>query len=93
MLGLGLGYAGMAALRAAIPPFMIPAEANIALDLRVLLFTFVLSVLTGIVFQRVEVLPVFAISADCKSKGCTAGLALVIDHDQSSIRNANGVNA
>jgi putative ABC transport system permease protein len=50
VLGLGLGYAGMAALRAAIPPFMIPAEANIALDLRVLLFTFALSVLTGIVF-------------------------------------------
>ena len=50
VLGLGLGYAGMAALRGVIPPYTIPAEANIALDLRVLLFTFAISVLSGIVF-------------------------------------------
>ena len=50
ILGLGLGYAGMAALRVAIPPNTLPAEANVTLDLRVLLFTFALSVLTGIVF-------------------------------------------
>jgi putative ABC transport system permease protein len=49
-LGLVLGYAGMAALRAAIPPNTLPAEANVALDVRVLLFTLGLSVLTGIVF-------------------------------------------
>src|SRR6202044_3222915 len=39
LLGLALGYAGMAALKAAIPPFMLPAEANVSLDLRVLIFT------------------------------------------------------
>jgi putative ABC transport system permease protein len=50
VLGIGLGYLGMAALRAAIPPYTLPAEANVALDVRVLLFTFALSVLTGIVF-------------------------------------------
>jgi putative ABC transport system permease protein len=50
ILGLGLGYAGMAALKAAIPPNTLPAEANVALDIRVLLFTLALSVLTGIVF-------------------------------------------
>lgn len=50
VLGLGLGYAGMAALRASIPPYTLPAEANVGLDLRVLLFTFALAVLTGIVF-------------------------------------------
>ena len=50
IVGLGLGYAGMAALRAAIPPNTLPAEANVALDVRVLLFTFALSLLTGIVF-------------------------------------------
>jgi putative ABC transport system permease protein len=49
-LGLAVGYAGMAALRAAIPPYTLPAEANVALDVRVLLFTSALSVLTGIVF-------------------------------------------
>ena len=50
ILGLGVGYAGMAALRAAIPPYTLPAEASVAIDLPVLLFTFALSVLTGIVF-------------------------------------------
>jgi putative ABC transport system permease protein len=49
-LGLALGYAGMTALRAAIPPFTLPAEAKVALDVRVLIFTLALSVLTGIVF-------------------------------------------
>src|SRR5262249_19509209 len=50
ILGLGIGYAGMAALRTAIPPNTLPAEASVALDIRVLLFTLSLSVLTGIVF-------------------------------------------
>ncbi|HEY7392043.1 MAG TPA: ABC transporter permease [Bryobacteraceae bacterium] len=50
VFGLGLGYVGMAALRAAIPRYTIPAEASIALDLRVLAFTFAISVLSGIVF-------------------------------------------
>ncbi len=50
VLGLALGYAGMAALKAALPPFTLPAEAKVALDMRVLLFTLVLSVLTGIIF-------------------------------------------
>jgi putative ABC transport system permease protein len=50
LIGLALGYAGMAALKAAVPPFTLPAEANVALDVRVLIFTLALSVLTGIVF-------------------------------------------
>ncbi|MBV8843317.1 MAG: FtsX-like permease family protein [Bryobacterales bacterium] len=50
ILGLAVGYAGMAALRAAVPPNTLPAEADVALDIRVLLFTLSLSVLTGIVF-------------------------------------------
>ncbi|MGA2878155.1 MAG: ABC transporter permease [Bryobacteraceae bacterium] len=50
VLGLAIGYAGMAALKAAVPPFTLPAEADVALDLRVLIFTLVLSVLTGIIF-------------------------------------------
>jgi putative ABC transport system permease protein len=52
-LGLALGYLGMAALKASIPPFTLPREANVTLDLRVLIFTIVLSVITGIVFGLV----------------------------------------
>jgi putative ABC transport system permease protein len=50
LVGLALGYAGMMALKAAVPPYTLPAEANVALDVRVLIFTLALSVLTGIIF-------------------------------------------
>jgi putative ABC transport system permease protein len=50
VLGVFLGYALMAALKAALPPFSFPREANIALDGRILLFAAALSVLSGILF-------------------------------------------
>ena len=50
ILGVGLGYALMAGLKAAIPPFSLPSEANITLDSRVLLFALALSVVTGLIF-------------------------------------------
>jgi putative ABC transport system permease protein len=50
VLGVALGYALMAGLKAAVPPFSLPAEANITLDSRVLVFAAGLSVLTGWIF-------------------------------------------
>lgn len=50
ILGIALGYALMAGLRAAVPPFSLPAEADIRLDLRVLLFAAALSIFTGLIF-------------------------------------------
>jgi putative ABC transport system permease protein len=50
VLGVALGYALMAGLKAAIPPFSLPPEAEIHLDSRVLLFALALSVVTGLVF-------------------------------------------
>ena len=50
VMGVALGYALMAGLKAAVPPFSLPSEANITLDSRVLLFAMALSVLTGLVF-------------------------------------------
>jgi predicted permease len=49
-LGVALGYATMAALRAAVPRYTLPPEANVTMDSRVLLFALVLSVLTGLLF-------------------------------------------
>lgn len=49
MLGVALGYVLLAGLKAALPPFSLPAEANITLDSRVLLFSAALSVFTGLV--------------------------------------------
>ena len=50
VLGVALGYALMAGLKAAIPPFSLPAEADITLDWRVLLFAAGLSIFTGLIF-------------------------------------------
>lgn len=50
VLGVALGYVLMAALKAAVPPFSLPSEAEIRLDGRVLLFALALSVVTGFVF-------------------------------------------
>jgi putative ABC transport system permease protein len=50
VLGIALGYALMAGLKAAVPPFSLPSEANIGLDARVLLFAAGLSVMTGLIF-------------------------------------------
>jgi putative ABC transport system permease protein len=50
ILGIGIGYATMAGLRAAIPLYTFPREVSITMDGRVLLFTLAISVLTGIVF-------------------------------------------
>jgi predicted permease len=50
VLGLALGLALKAGLMAALPPFSLPREADIAIDTRVLLFTLLLAVFTGIIF-------------------------------------------
>jgi predicted permease len=50
LLGVAVGYATMAGLKAALPPFSFPREANIAMDSRVRLFALFLSVFTGVLF-------------------------------------------
>src|SRR6185369_818048 len=49
-LGLALGYGMVAGLKALMPPFMMPPEADVSVDIRVMLFTLAIAVLTGIVF-------------------------------------------
>ena len=50
LLGLGIGYVCMAALRGALPPHSLPREVNVTMDGRVMLFTLAISGLTGILF-------------------------------------------
>lgn len=50
LLGLALGYGMVAGLKFLMPPYMLPSEANVAVDVRVLLFTLAIAALTGIVF-------------------------------------------
>ncbi len=50
VLGLGLGLLLKAGLERAMPPFSLPREADVAIDARVLLFTLLVAVFTGIIF-------------------------------------------
>jgi putative ABC transport system permease protein len=48
--GLALGYGLMRWLKYMLPPFFLPSAVRVDMDLRVLAFTFVLAILTGVVF-------------------------------------------
>jgi putative ABC transport system permease protein len=48
LLGLGLGWLAMRGLMLIVPRFALPSEADVALDGRVLLFSFGLAALTGL---------------------------------------------
>ncbi len=76
-LGLALGYAMVAGLAALTPPYMLPSEASVRIDSRVLLFTLVISMLTGILFGLAPALhaanPKLAESMKEGGRGSTGG--------------------
>jgi putative ABC transport system permease protein len=55
-LGVAVGYATLAALKTALPPNAFPPEATVMLDGRVLLFTFGVSLASGLTFGLVPAL-------------------------------------
>ena len=56
LLGLGVGYLTMVGLKAVLPTYTLPSEANVTMDARVLLFALALGVLTGLVCGLVPAL-------------------------------------
>ena len=76
-LGLALGFAMVAVLKAITPPFVLPVETSVGIDLRVLLFTLAISVFTGIVFGLAPALqaanPKLAESMKEGGRGTTTG--------------------
>lgn len=78
-LGVALGYSLMRALKTWIPPFYLPAEAEVRMDGRVLLFTAAIILLTGILFGLAPAL--HAVRSDLAGslkeggRGATTGVA------------------
>jgi putative ABC transport system permease protein len=50
VLGVALGFATMAALKAALPPYSFPREANVSMDGRALVFALCISLFTAVLF-------------------------------------------
>ncbi len=50
LAGIAVGYGMIAALKAQLPPFTLPRDVTVSMDVRVLGFAMVLSIATGIVF-------------------------------------------
>ena len=77
LMGIAVGYATMAGLRMAIPPFTLPREASVTMDGRVLLFALILSVFTGVLFGLAPALrasrPDLAGSMKEGGRGASAG--------------------
>ncbi|MGO9255662.1 MAG: ABC transporter permease [Bryobacteraceae bacterium] len=77
LLGIAVGYATMAGLRMAVPPFTLPREANVTMDGRVLLFALILSVFTSVLFGLAPALrasrPDLAGSMKEGGRGASAG--------------------
>ena len=56
LLGIVIGYATMRGIQLMLPPFTFPREVDVTLNLRVMFFAAVVSILTGLVFGIVPAL-------------------------------------
>ena len=50
LAGVALGYAMVAGLTLALPPFTLPRDVSVTMDARVMVFALVLSIVTGVLF-------------------------------------------
>lgn len=55
-LGLAFGYGLLRAIQISMPPFLLPAQSNVRMDYRILAFTALIAILTGILFGLVPAL-------------------------------------
>lgn len=56
VLGLVLGYGLLRAIQVSLPPFMLPVQADVRMDYRILGFTALIAIVTGILFGVVPAL-------------------------------------
>jgi predicted permease len=85
LLGVAVGYGTMIWLKSLMPPNTLPREVSVALDTRVLLFTFALSVFVGLLFGLVPALqatkPDLASAMKEGGRGSTSGTGRKILRD------------
>lgn len=56
LLGLVFGYGLLRAIQVSLPPFLLPAQADVRMDYRILGFTALIAILTGVLFGLVPAL-------------------------------------
>ena len=85
-LGLALAYAGLAVIKATMPDGTIPANLQVVMDGRVLLFVIVLSVVTGVLFG---IVPAFkATKTDLTNSIKQGGLGTSPGHSSKRFRSS-----
>ncbi len=50
LIGVGVGYAAMRWIKSLLPPFALPAEVDVRMNMQVLLFALAASIVTGVLF-------------------------------------------
>jgi putative ABC transport system permease protein len=86
VLGLGLAYAGLAVIKATMPDGTIPANLQVVMDGRVLVFVIVLSVVTGVLFG---IVPAFkATKTDLSHSIKQGGLGTSPGHSSKRFRGS-----
>src|SRR5262245_1227617 len=78
VFGILFGFSLVHALKVSLPPFMLPPEADVRLDVRILLFTAGTTILTGILFGIAPALQAAQKDLACSlkdgGKGATSGV-------------------
>jgi putative ABC transport system permease protein len=84
--GVLVGYAMLAGLKLIVPPFTLPRDVNVTMDVRIIVFAMALSILTGILFGLAPALQ--ATKPDLSSAMKEGGRGASTDSGRRRLRSA-----
>jgi hypothetical protein len=98
-VGMGLGYGLLKWIQSLLPPFYLPAEANVAIDQRVLVFLAAVTLLTSIAFGLAPAIQAFtprfrrSVGGGRPWKQHQAGGRLYVRHAFVAFQVAGGIHS